>query len=94
LWFPVFERDLGHSDGEAEIHGDGIFTRPYRRSDGLETLVLVRVDGDNAAVTYTLDGDYCRVGADNALTPLSGEITVESGDGLILLRNGTGDAGC
>ncbi|NLH48081.1 MAG: hypothetical protein GX444_05690 [Myxococcales bacterium] len=94
LWFPVFERDLGQPTGPAEAFGDGIFTRPYRRSDGLETLVLVRVDGDNAAVSYSLDGDYCRVGADDALTPLTGDITVESGDGLILLVNGTGDAGC
>jgi hypothetical protein len=54
-----------------------------------EALALVRADGDNGAVSFDLESDYCRVRTDDSLSPVSGIIAVNSGDGFILIKKGT-----
>ncbi len=88
-WFPMFARNFGSPDGPATQAPDGIFTRTYSRANGQETLVLVRADGDNGAASFDLDGDWCRVRADDSLSPVSGTISVGSGDGFILIKKGS-----
>jgi len=85
-WFDVFGRDLGSPTGPAEETANGVFARGYRRNDGQTALVVVRADGGNPSSTYPLDGSYLRIDADNRATAVSGALTLDSGDGLILIR--------
>ena len=61
---------------------------------GVKARVLVRVDGNASSKSFNLGGDYCRVEIDNSLTPVSGWITFNSGDGHILLEKGPGGIDC
>lgn len=93
-WFDVFGLDIGEPQGPATAEDDGVFQRDYHRTDGLVTRVIVRADGNEAAIAFSLDDVYCRVDAEAGLTELSGTITLASGDGLILLKKGTGGVTC
>lgn len=93
-WSPIYGADLGAPAGDGVEQAGGIFSRRYHRADGQDTLVLVRADGNAAARSYALDGDYCRLDANANLSRVSGTIAVQSGDGLIFVRRGTGDGNC
>jgi hypothetical protein len=94
-WFAVFGRDVGQPLGPSTAGANGVFSRAYRNSLGQTILVLVRADGTNPAVPVALAADYCSVGADNTLTPLNaGTLTMNSGDGYILIERGTGGCNC
>ncbi|MBI5621636.1 hypothetical protein HY933_02095 [Candidatus Falkowbacteria bacterium] len=95
LWFEVFNRDLGSPLATATENSNGVFSRDYYRSDGQRALVLVRPAGNGTdGGAYTLDANYCRVGADNRLSPVSGSVTVNVGDGIILLKKGLAGVSC
>jgi len=94
VWFDVFGLDIGEPQGTATTEADGVFRRDYHRDDGLETRIVVRVDGDAPAIDYALDAVYCRANAEAGLTEISGTVDLVSGDGLILLKEGTGGVTC
>jgi hypothetical protein len=94
-WSDIFSRDIGSPTCDSTAGANGIFTRSYQNSQGMQTFVLVRADGTNATVDYTLTKDYCSVNSDNSLTAMpAGTISVPSGLGLILIVNGAGGVSC
>lgn len=94
IWFDVLGRDLGEPDGLGKKLNNGIFERTFENDQGVKARVLVRVDGNASSKSFNLGGDYCRVEIDNSLTPISGWITFNSGDGHILLEKGPGGIDC
>jgi hypothetical protein len=93
-WFDFFSRNLGEPTAAATAHGDGIFSRPFARDNGQRALVVARVDTENPAIDFPLAADYCLISEFNGLLPVTGTVGIASGDGLLLIENGTGGVDC